>query len=214
DLLADGRRQATERRGPGLAASTVRLVHSMLSAAFGRAVKRSDLATNPCSRATPPGPSTDETPSWSLAELQEFLAHPEVQSDPEVVARGASARDCPPARRTTGPGRRQNGPRRGAHPRPPQRRHSRRRGAYRPAEDQELQPKGEDRARDGPDAAWPSRPSARAPARHGWRLPGPRVGVPAPRWQAEESGACQPGVPEARGTHRLAAGHAPCPPPP
>src|SRR5262245_8062896 len=71
DLLADGRRQAIDEHGSGLAASTVRLVHSMLSAAFSRAVKRGDLASNPCSRATPPGASTDETPTWSLGELQE-----------------------------------------------------------------------------------------------------------------------------------------------
>jgi integrase len=85
DLLANGRRRATARHGPGLGPSTVRLVHALLSGTFNRAVRRGDLATNPCARATPPGASTDETPTWSLVELQEFLAHPEVQRDPDRV---------------------------------------------------------------------------------------------------------------------------------
>jgi integrase len=85
DLLTSGRREATERRGKGLAPATVRLVHSLLSGCFARAVKAGSLAQNPCSRATPPGASTAETPTWSLAELREFLAHPAVRQDPDVV---------------------------------------------------------------------------------------------------------------------------------
>jgi integrase len=81
-LLTGGRRQATGHRGEGLSPTTVHLVHSMLSGVFNRAVKRGDLATNPCARATPPSSQTPETPSWSLAELQQFLAHDELAADP------------------------------------------------------------------------------------------------------------------------------------
>jgi integrase len=85
DLLTNGRREATERRGEGLAPATVRLVHSLLSGCFARAVKAGSLAQNPCSRATPPGASTAETPTWSLDELRAFLAHPEVQRHPDAL---------------------------------------------------------------------------------------------------------------------------------
>jgi hypothetical protein len=85
ELLADGRRQDRSQRKPGLSAATVRLIHSMLSGAFARAVKRGDVAANPCQRATPPAPQTPETVSWSLAELQAFLAHDEVRADPDAA---------------------------------------------------------------------------------------------------------------------------------
>jgi integrase len=83
DLLTEGRRQATDSRGKGLSHATVRSVHTMLSGAFGRAVKSGEMATNPCQRAKPPKPQTPETASWSLTELQAFLAHGVVRADPD-----------------------------------------------------------------------------------------------------------------------------------
>jgi len=41
-------------RTKGLAASTARQLYNMLSGVFRRAVKRGDVETNPCKRATPP----------------------------------------------------------------------------------------------------------------------------------------------------------------
>jgi integrase len=52
---------------------------------FNRAVKRGDLESNPCTRATPPPAPARETQTWSLAEAQEFFCHPDVQRDPDFV---------------------------------------------------------------------------------------------------------------------------------
>jgi integrase len=82
DMLAAGRRHARGRRGSGLSAGTVATVHAMLSGVFTRAVKRGDVAVNPCRRASPPAANPSETPVWTLSETQAFLAHETVRADP------------------------------------------------------------------------------------------------------------------------------------
>jgi integrase len=86
DLRADHLdRLFGDMRKKGLASSTVRQTANMLSGVFKRAVKRGDLAENPCKRATPPASEVEETASWSLAELRTFLAHDDVRSDPDYA---------------------------------------------------------------------------------------------------------------------------------
>jgi integrase len=60
----------------------VKLIHAMLSGVFRRAVKRGDLATNPCARADVPAAQAPETPTWSLNETQRFFASDVVRADP------------------------------------------------------------------------------------------------------------------------------------
>ena len=69
----------------GLAAPTVRQLHNALSGVFRRALKRGDLAVNPCQRATPPKDETPEKATWSLAETQAFFAHDLVHADPDYT---------------------------------------------------------------------------------------------------------------------------------
>jgi hypothetical protein len=78
-LYADMR---TGGRRPAVSAATVQLLHAMGSGAYTRAVKRGDLTDNPFKRATPPASDTAETPTWSLAELQQFLGSELVRNDP------------------------------------------------------------------------------------------------------------------------------------
>jgi integrase len=67
----------------GLSPATVNQVHTTLSGPFSRAVKRGDVAENPCRRASPPEKQTPETPSWSTAELRAFLGCDVVRDDPD-----------------------------------------------------------------------------------------------------------------------------------
>jgi integrase len=85
NLLDGGRRQAAGRRGEGLSPTTVHLVHSMLSGVFNRAVKSGAVAVNPCARAAPPSAQIPEAATWSLAELQAFLASDELAADPNAA---------------------------------------------------------------------------------------------------------------------------------
>jgi integrase len=57
----------------------------MLSGVFRRAMKRGDLASNPCQRATPPASVTNETPTWEISETQAFFASDVVRADPDFA---------------------------------------------------------------------------------------------------------------------------------
>lgn len=81
DMLTDGRARARSRRGSGLGPGTVAAVHALLSGVFTRAVKRGDVASNPCQRATPPAAHAAETPVLSLAQTQALFAHETVRAD-------------------------------------------------------------------------------------------------------------------------------------
>jgi integrase len=74
-----------DMRAADLAPSTVRQCHNMLSGVFRRAVKRGELAMNPCQRATPPKDATPEKATWSLPETQAFFAHELVRADADYV---------------------------------------------------------------------------------------------------------------------------------
>jgi integrase len=82
DMLAGRRHHARSRRGLGLKPGTVAAVHAMLSGVFSRAVKRGDLSSNPCRRASPPTAQAPETPVLSREQTRELFAHEVVRADP------------------------------------------------------------------------------------------------------------------------------------
>jgi integrase len=57
----------------------------MLSGVFNRAVKSGVVAANPCVRATPPSAQTPEAATWTLEQLQVFLASDELAADPNAA---------------------------------------------------------------------------------------------------------------------------------
>jgi integrase len=96
ELEASGRQD--HKSGTGLAARTVRYVHTILKAALRDAVDQGLLATNPADKAKPPSARSAKAPDihpWTGPQLRAFLEWAEGKTTADQGPRGRGRRPAP-----------------------------------------------------------------------------------------------------------------------